>query len=229
MNDEGLLSLKVDTRAILVASRIRTTMEQRGYGALDPGAPAHAQEFGIVVRRGPDRNTWVHPEFAEAIPESLGTKLSHDLRCRVTTVVRAGQVTAYEIAENGSSIEKLAMNGEEILEDSGCRTGERVRQGEALSALLVEAGLTETERTYQEVLGLPGRKMPLRFAPLPGRAGAGGGELEIDPLLECPSCASPMQLQQGKFGEFYGCVRFPACRGRLTAKQADVLRQSRGG
>lgn len=28
----------------------------------------------------------------------------------------------------------------------------------------------------------------------------------------CPKCKSPLVLRQGKFGEFYGCSKFPSCK-----------------
>ncbi len=28
----------------------------------------------------------------------------------------------------------------------------------------------------------------------------------------CPKCSSPLTLRAGKYGEFYGCTRYPACR-----------------
>ena len=33
--------------------------------------------------------------------------------------------------------------------------------------------------------------------------------------LKCPLCGSPMELRQGKFGRFYGCSRYPQCKGTL--------------
>jgi ssDNA-binding Zn-finger/Zn-ribbon topoisomerase 1 len=30
--------------------------------------------------------------------------------------------------------------------------------------------------------------------------------------LNCPDCGSPMRLRDSRFGKFYGCVRFPACK-----------------
>ncbi len=31
----------------------------------------------------------------------------------------------------------------------------------------------------------------------------------------CPICGSPMIKRTGKFGEFYGCTRYPVCKGTL--------------
>ncbi len=31
--------------------------------------------------------------------------------------------------------------------------------------------------------------------------------------LECPECGAPMELREGKYGKFYGCTRFPDCKG----------------
>jgi len=32
-------------------------------------------------------------------------------------------------------------------------------------------------------------------------------------LPACPTCGGPMQRKSGKFGEFWSCVKFPACKG----------------
>jgi len=31
--------------------------------------------------------------------------------------------------------------------------------------------------------------------------------------MECPICGSEMVIKSGKYGEFYGCVNFPKCKG----------------
>lgn len=31
--------------------------------------------------------------------------------------------------------------------------------------------------------------------------------------LACPDCGSPMVLRPSRYGQFYGCSQFPACRG----------------
>jgi len=31
--------------------------------------------------------------------------------------------------------------------------------------------------------------------------------------LACPECDAPMALKQGQFGPYYGCTRWPACKG----------------
>jgi ssDNA-binding Zn-finger/Zn-ribbon topoisomerase 1 len=30
---------------------------------------------------------------------------------------------------------------------------------------------------------------------------------------ECPKCGAPTTIRSGKFGEFYGCIRYPKCKG----------------
>jgi len=36
---------------------------------------------------------------------------------------------------------------------------------------------------------------------------------EATPAPRCPVCGAPMELRQGKFGRFYGCTRYPECKG----------------
>ena len=38
---------------------------------------------------------------------------------------------------------------------------------------------------------------------------------KIQTDLKCPLCGDPMELRQGKFGRFYGCSRYPECKGTL--------------
>ena len=38
-------------------------------------------------------------------------------------------------------------------------------------------------------------------------------EAPIQPGISCPECGSSMKLRNGKFGEFYGCSKFPYCKG----------------
>jgi ATP-dependent helicase HepA len=37
--------------------------------------------------------------------------------------------------------------------------------------------------------------------------------LPVDQQVLCPLCATPMELRQGRRGAFWGCPRFPGCRG----------------
>lgn len=34
--------------------------------------------------------------------------------------------------------------------------------------------------------------------------------------VSCPECGSPMVLRHGRYGDFYGCSRFPKCKGALN-------------
>jgi DNA topoisomerase-1 len=38
---------------------------------------------------------------------------------------------------------------------------------------------------------------------------------EIQTDLKCPLCGAPLELREGKFGRFYGCTRYPQCKGTL--------------
>lgn len=39
--------------------------------------------------------------------------------------------------------------------------------------------------------------------------------------VTCADCGSPMELRNSRFGRFYGCTRFPVCRGTHGAHQQD--------
>ena len=35
-------------------------------------------------------------------------------------------------------------------------------------------------------------------------------------MLRCPECGAEMVLKNGKYGEFFGCSKFPKCNGSLS-------------
>ncbi len=39
-------------------------------------------------------------------------------------------------------------------------------------------------------------------------------------VKKCPACGSGMRLRHGKYGDFYGCSRFPACTQTLKVNTA---------
>ena len=41
--------------------------------------------------------------------------------------------------------------------------------------------------------------------------------------MDCPKCNDPMAHRSGKHGEFWGCSRFPACRGAVGDKLDATL------
>lgn len=46
---------------------------------------------------------------------------------------------------------------------------------------------------------------------------SGGGASTDISIPSCPLCGGPMQLRSGKFGEFWGCLNYPDCRGTRPA------------
>lgn len=45
--------------------------------------------------------------------------------------------------------------------------------------------------------------------------------------MQCPQCGGGMTLKSGKNGPFYGCDRYPECRGTVDAKQTAVQHPQR--
>ena len=43
----------------------------------------------------------------------------------------------------------------------------------------------------------------------------------------CPDCGAKTRLQQGRFGQFYSCVRYPECNGTVNVKPATGTRRTR--
>jgi len=48
---------------------------------------------------------------------------------------------------------------------------------------------------------------------------ADSGSSATSHLLRCPRCGSSMNLRNGRRGPFYGCTRFPHCRGTRDCSQ----------
>lgn len=42
---------------------------------------------------------------------------------------------------------------------------------------------------------------------------------EIKAVLVCPKCGAPVEIRHGPWGEFYGCTKYPRCKGTLSMKQ----------
>jgi len=38
---------------------------------------------------------------------------------------------------------------------------------------------------------------------------------------QCPTCGGPMKLRSGKYGEFWSCMKFPACKGTRNAAKSS--------
>ena len=48
--------------------------------------------------------------------------------------------------------------------------------------------------------------------------------------VKCPECSSPMVSRHGKFGTFWGCTKYPECRGTRDSmgRSRDERMSSRG-
>lgn len=38
----------------------------------------------------------------------------------------------------------------------------------------------------------------------------------------CPKCGNPMKMRKGKFGNFYGCSKYPSCKGTRDESGKDT-------
>ena len=46
--------------------------------------------------------------------------------------------------------------------------------------------------------------------------------------MTCPLCGKPMKLRSSRYGPFYGCQNFPACRGvRQVDEEVDERDQAK--
>lgn len=42
--------------------------------------------------------------------------------------------------------------------------------------------------------------------------------------VQCPRCQSRMSFRKGPYGHFYGCDRYPMCRGTRSLTNAEKIR-----
>lgn len=40
-------------------------------------------------------------------------------------------------------------------------------------------------------------------------------------IVQCGECRAPMVLREGRYGKYWGCTKYPACRGSHGAHQED--------
>ena len=101
-----------------------------------------------------------------------------------------------------------------------------------------EIECTEVERDDSAFLDFLGEVVSLLDGPLPvpqpdvcdwckyrsrigGHTGRGHNEAPMaadgSPIPLCPVCKGPMQLKKGRFGDFWSCMDYPACKGSRNA------------
>lgn len=51
-----------------------------------------------------------------------------------------------------------------------------------------------------------------------GRSGTGGRPSNGGHGPRCPECGAPMTLKSGRYGEFYSCTKYPACKGKRNVE-----------
>jgi hypothetical protein len=215
------MSIHIESRPMLVAGQLRRFFEQRGFIALPGGKSAPDTGFTVAITPIDRTACWLIPDIIDAVPEELGQLLSELLQCRVTSVAVLGSIQAYEISDRGRPQEKLAVDGDNVLDDLNSPYHSEVIAGETIATCLERSGLVGALQTYSDAIENK-RTLRLSFAP---KERIGMESIEIDPTLSCPLCGSAMRKNTGRYGVFWGCVRFPACRGRLTEKQAAASRK----
>ncbi len=222
MSDPGrpLLVIHVAAPPTRLAGRLKALMEARGWRLLRGDGDVPIDGFVLRVTAVGRAAGVLRPEPVEAAPAELARLLSQQLRARTVTYAESGPIIAYEACEGGRVVEKLVLRGAEVLEEVDSPHTARAVAGESLRALLAAAGV--------DGLGEPppgARSLSLRWSPPAGVAGA--EEIEIEAVITCPRCASPLTKRPGRYGEFWGCIKFPRCRGKRTLAEVERLRAGR--
>ena len=216
------LSIYIESRPMLVAGRLRRLFEKRGFVALPGGKAAPETGFTLAIGGASPTSCWLIPDIVDAVPDELGKFISDALQCRVVSVAKIGPIQAYEVLAQGRTIEKLAFDGEHVVEELQSPHTSDVMSGTSVAECLERSGIAGAQMAFSD-LAHERRTITLGFAP---KAGSKAHAIEIDPTLSCPLCDAAMRRNHGRYGTFWGCVTFPECRGRLTEKQADAQRQS---
>ena len=221
MQQRQQLSFYIESRSMLVAGTLRRVFEQRGFIALPGGRPAPVTGFTLAISTAGPAACWLMPDLVEAVPDELGELLSSALQCRVTSIASVGSIQAYAVSSGGRILEKLAVDGTTVLDDFDSPHRAAVLAGGTIIECLEGTGLHAANRTYDDIASAK-RTLKLSFAP---KERSGVEAIEIDPTISCPVCDSAMRKNSGRYGVFWGCVRYPECRGRLSEKQAMAARQ----
>jgi hypothetical protein len=194
-------------------------MSMRGYVAAPPGgADPPAVVFRLVQRRTAG-TTVVRAEPKDQVDELLGATISQGMRTRATSVVLGDGVFALKSWDQGRIDEQGGVVDGRLVEGSGEGLAEQLRDGGDPLVLLRARGLDPTASADDAVaveVGFLQRGRPA------------SRDVVVDPLLTCPICEGPMAERKGRFGAFWGCLRYPECKGRLTVKEADAHRAKLG-
>lgn len=203
------LVLYVRATPMQVASALRRHFAQRGFEVLPPGS---AEPAAIRFALAPAGDVGVTASPAEAVDELLAATLSQALRTRAVVAVSGDGIAALKRWEQGRLVEGAGAFGGEVVEGQGTTLAARLAGGE-LDAVLGELGVSP---------GGPGRAVEVSFGQ---RASRSGEEVVVDPTLSCPKCGAAMASRKGRYGAFWGCARYPACDGKLSAAQAAAARR----
>lgn len=205
------LTLYVRATPLQVAAALRRHFAMRGF---DVAAPSSAEPAAMSFRVGAGALVAVTAAPADAVDELLAASLSQTLRTRAVTAVDGERIAAVKRWEQGRLVEQAGVMGGQVVDGQGTPLAERLAAGE-LGAVLAELGIDTAA---------PTRAVDLSFVQ---RGGRGAPELVVDPGLACPRCGGPMASRKGRFGDFWGCLRYPSCDGKLNATQATALRNLR--
>ncbi|MBT9559152.1 MAG: topoisomerase DNA-binding C4 zinc finger domain-containing protein [Myxococcales bacterium] len=217
------LSFHVPTRPMLVAARLRVLFERRGMTLLPKDVAPPLTGFQLALVPAGPTATWLYTDVFDALPDELGRELSQELRVVVHAVGTAEDVIAVERAEAGRVTATVSVRGTTVLAGEGTDLAREVEGGRTLAEVLAAQGLGAFGRHFDDIRGLPG-VLVLGFAPKATSGSAADDVIEIDASLSCPTCGEAMRKVTGPRGVFFGCVRFPLCRGKLTEKQAAAQR-----
>lgn len=210
-------------KAVRLASVIRRYFAMQGLvgrgaeGAL-PSAHGESSPPSLLVTLSEWRdNRWVAVAFepALAVDEGLGAFVSSELGCPVIVAVGGEPTAGLRRWEGGALVDRFDLVTGSVLTDVGEGWADRVAAAGSMASALAAAGVPEPG-----VVGAPARKVALAFEERV-RAGA---VLEVDPLLECPTCGGPMVARQSRRGGFYGCAAYPDCQGTLSEARAAQQR-----
>lgn len=206
------LVLYVRATPLQVAAALRRHFAMRGFDVAPPGSnePA-AMHFRIGA--GPLVPITAAP--IDSVDELLAATLSQVLRTRAVTVVDGERIAAVKRWEQGRLVEQAGVMGGQVVDGQGSELAGRLEAGE-LTAVLDELGIERGAEVR--------RAVDLSFVQ---RGGRGATDLVVDPALSCPRCGGPMASKKGRFGDFWGCLRYPSCDGKLNATQATALRNLR--
>lgn len=215
-----ILTVHISASAVPVAACLKRYFAMRGYLPSPPSSDEPPVVEFVIVSAPPRGYVTIVPDPPEQCEDPVVAYLSQQLRARSYLVLLDGASAMAKRFDVGLETASATLTPEGFVSTGDASLGDLLKAPDGPQAGLETLGLRYLTLGTVDPRGL----IRLGFVPSGRRASA---SLTIDPLLHCPICKHPMVERIGPQGRFFGCSRFPACKGSLSEAQANKQRAHR--